>query len=338
MSEKKVLFDQFLNNETVERVPSSFWYHFVSFANHYKALEDSNVKKTVYDGQKHAIEVMQPDFIKIMSDGFFGHPSVWANEIKNAADLKKIKAVGGDHPWIDEQIKYVKEIADFAGEDVYKFYNIFSPLQYIRLKFEEYDEDFSIFTRLFFEDTEALMAAANEIAKDIKVLVERLFKETKIDGIYYSVQSIQDKRVTPELFKKYVEPSDLSVLNVINENTDKVLLHICGYGDYTNRLTDYVDYPVSAFNWAIHSEGVSLAEGKEIFKGKPVFGGFDNSEGTLLYTGTEEELKDYVYKTLDATGTKGVAFGSDCTVSDTVPLKNLKLISEFGKTYVQENS
>ena len=48
---------------------------------------------------------------------------------------------------------------------------------HIRLRFEEYDEDFKKFTGLFKEDKDVMTQAAKNIAEDIKVLVKRLFEE-----------------------------------------------------------------------------------------------------------------------------------------------------------------
>lgn len=146
--------------------------------------------------QKKYIDEVKPDFLKIMSDGFFGHPSVCRKTITSVEDLDKVASVGPDHPWITKQVEYVKEICDYAGNDTYKYYNIFSPLQYIRLRFEEYDEDFKKFVRLFHESPEVMEKAARCIAEDTKILVKRLFEETSIDGIYYSVQCVQDKMLT----------------------------------------------------------------------------------------------------------------------------------------------
>ena len=290
MENRKELMNAFLANEEGERVIGGFWHHFVSFHNHY-GWEDPSIMSTVVAEQKKYIDEAKPDFIKIMSDGFFGHPSLCKSTITTLEQLKEVQSVGENHPWIQAQVDYVKEICAHAGKDVYKYYNIFSPLQYIRLRFEEYDEDFTKFTRLFKEDPKAMIMVAKRIAEDTKALVKRLFTETDVDGIYYSVQCVQDKSFTEEVHKERVQPLDLEVLNEILQYTDNVLLHICGYGKYTNRLEWYKDYPVKAFNWAIYSENISLAEGKKILNNKPVFGGFDNAEGSLLYTGTKEEIK-----------------------------------------------
>lgn len=329
---RKELIDKFLNNEEVERVPVSFWHHFVSFHNHYN-YNDEKIFNRVLNEQKKFIDELKPDFIKIMSDGFFGHPSLCIKNIQTISELSEVKAVGESHEWINKQVEYVKEVCEYAGDDVYKYYNIFSPLQYIRLRFEEYDEDFTKFVRLLREDVDVVTRAALEIASDIKILIKRIFAETSIDGIYYSVQAVQDKTINHEFHKKYVESLDLLLLNYINEFTDNILLHICGYAKYTNELNWYKDYPVKAFNWAVFTENISLEEGKKILNDKPVLGGFDNAKGSILYTGSEEELREYIYNILDNAGTKGVGLGADCTISEDIDKSRLELIRKIAGEY-----
>ncbi|MBF6978527.1 hypothetical protein [Tuanshanicoccus lijuaniae] len=332
MLTKKDNMDLFLANREVEHIPISFWHHFVSFHDHYMALEKEGILDKVIEGQKSTIFKYKPDFVKVMSDGFFGHPSIWENDINEIEDLEKIISVGPNHEWIEAQIKYVNEILNNCPDDVYYFYNIFSPLQYIRLKFEEYDEDFSKFSAMFIENPQAMLKAAGNICNDIKELVRRLFEETKIDGVYYSVQNVQHELADSSFHKKYVEVSDLELLNEIRKYTNKVLLHICGYGNYKNDLKLYAHYPVEAVNWAVFTENISLGEGKKIFK-KPVFGGFDNKMGSILYEGTKEELTRYIKKLLDDSGTIGVAIGADCTVSDTLSSQQVELINQIVSDY-----
>lgn len=330
--DRRKVIDSFLNNVEESRVPVAFWHHFVSFHDHYSGA-DEEIYRTVLREQKKFADEVKPDLLKIMSDGFFGHPSVCRKTIRTIEDLSELGPVGAEHPWITKQVEYVKEICDYCGNDVYKYYNIFSPLQYIRLRFEEYDEDFRKFVRLFHESPETMVKAAKCIAEDTKCLVRRLFEESSVDGIYYSVQCVQDKLMTHEGHRKLVEPLDLDVLQYINRFSDRTILHICGYGKYTNHLSWYKDYPVKAYNWAVYSEGIGLAEGKKLLNGKPVLGGFDNAEGSILYTGTEEELRAEIRRILDEAGTKGVAIGADCTISSEVTAERLELIRRLVSEY-----
>lgn len=331
--DRRELLDAFIANDASARPPVGFWHHFVSFHDHY-GYEDPRVYDAVVTGQKRFIDQVQPDFLKVMSDGFFGHPSVCQRIIRTPEDLAQIRAVGPDHPWITRQVQYVKDICDYAGDDLYKLYNIFSPLQYIRLRFEEFDEDFKKFVGLFKAAPEIMTHAADEIAKDVNALVDRLYEETSLDGIYYSVMSVQDKwTFNREVHDRLVRPSDLRVLRNIDGHWKRNMIHICGYYGYTNDLTWYQDYPVQMFNWAVYSENVSLKEGKDIFDGRPVLGGFDNRPNALLSTGSDEDVRWEVIRILDETGTAGVGIGADCTIGEDVPVSRLELIRRTCEEY-----
>ncbi|HRA70378.1 MAG TPA: uroporphyrinogen decarboxylase, partial [Trichococcus flocculiformis] len=183
---KQLIFDTFDNKET-ERVPVGFWFHFVFGDAQFRGLEDRSILDRVIDGHKDFYDAFNPDFVKIMSDGFFGHPSLLGKTIEHADDLYNVKAVGPDHPWITEQVKTVKRIKESFNGEVATFYNIFSPANYIRIAFEAWDKDPEKFTRFFETEPEALAYAANEIAKDIAVLTQRVIEEAGTDGIYLSV-------------------------------------------------------------------------------------------------------------------------------------------------------
>ena len=104
-------------------------------------------------------------------------------------------------------------------------------------------------------------------------------------------------------------------------------------GEFTNPLEWYVDYPAKVYNWATHNENVSIAEGKKLFKDQPVLGGFDNNAGTLLYTGTKEELQEEVKRILDEAGTRGVAIGADCTILEDFDPERIEWIKEAARAY-----
>ena len=72
---KRERMEHFFKNEEVDRVPVGFWHHFVSFHDHYSGMDDK-IFNQVVASQKKYIDDVDPDFVKIMSDGFFGHPSV----------------------------------------------------------------------------------------------------------------------------------------------------------------------------------------------------------------------------------------------------------------------
>ena len=110
-------------------------------------------------------------------------------------------------------------------------------------------------------------------------------------------------------------------------------LHICGYHGQPNNLELFKDYEAACINWAVHAEGVSLGEGKVLFGGKPVFGGFE--QDTDLYTGTKEEIERHVFRILDETGTTGVMIGADCTVPTDIDDHRLEWVRQACVTYAR---
>lgn len=164
------------------------------------------------------------------------------------------------------------------------FYNIFAPIQQFRLFAEYIVKGVDGFQNMLRDHKEAVARAAEVVADDTIVLLEALKAETNIDGMFYSVQSAQRPECDREHHDRYIKPSDMRVLDKINELWPHNILHICGYEHYRNDLEYYARYPTSAYNWAVHTEGVTLAHGKELFDGV-IIGGFDNNAGSLIDTG-----------------------------------------------------
>ncbi len=324
---KQLIFDTFDNKET-ERVPVGFWFHFVFGDAQFRGLEDRAILDRVINGHKEFYDAFNPDFVKIMSDGFFGHPSLLEKTIEQADDLYSVKAVGPDHPWITEQVKTVKRIKESFNGEIATFYNIFSPANYIRIAFEAWDKDPEKFTRFFEAEPEALAYAANEIAKDIAVLTKKVIEEAGADGIYLSVQNVQSSTASKEAYQNYIAPSELAVLATANQASDYNILHICGYEHHQNNLSYYQNYEAKAYNWAVHTEKISLKEGKDFFGNKAVIGGFDNNAGTLLDSGDKADIAQYTANLIQETGDRGVIIGADCTVDPQIGLDRLELVRQ----------
>lgn len=325
MSKRDLVFAAF-NNEETERVPVGFWFHFAP-ENLFDEREDV-IEKNINGHQKY-FEEFHPDFLKLMSDGYFTYPNPVIDDIHNADDLKKIKAVGAKE-WIEKQVKLVKELTGRFGSEVATFYNIFAPATYLKWLLAENGVKFG---KLVDENPEAVRDALNEIAKDIADLAKAVIKEGGADGIYLSAQNIQDAKLTKEEYLKYIAPSELTVLNAANEASQYNILHVCGYEGAKNDLSTYADYPAKVVNWAVVVEGVSLEEGRKIFGDRAVIGGFANTKDSILYTGNEKEIKDYTVKLLEKAGTKGVIIGADCTIPSDTPYEHLEWVREAAKEF-----
>lgn len=327
MSKKQFVFDAF-DNKPTERVPVGFWFHFAPD----NLFDDSpEIIQQNIDGHQKYYDEFQPDFIKLMSDGYFTYPNPTLTKVESAEDLKKVKS-GLVDEWIDLQVGLVKELTGRFGEKVATFYNIFAPATFLEFVLLASKSKLTL-AKLIKENPEELAYALNEIKKDLSKLAVEVITDGKADGIYLSAKNIQDPSVTKEEYLKYVTPSEQGVLNAANAVSDYNLLHICGYEGARNDLTTYKDYDVKVINWAVTVEQVSLKEGKELFGGRAVIGGFANTTEGLLYTGTKEEIETYTKQLLDEAGTTGVILGADCTIPSDTPLERLEWVRETAANY-----
>ena len=140
---------------------------------------------------------------------------------------------------------------------------------------------------------------------------------------------------TDEFFLTYVAPHEQEMLRKANELSKINLLHICGYHGRSNHLHLFTGYEAAAYNIAVYAEGVSLSEGRKLFGGKPVFGGY--AQDTVIYRGTKEEVKKAAWEILDECGQVGVMLGADCTVPNDIDETRLEWVREAAIEYAQQH-
>ena len=320
MTKRERLLKAF-DNQPVDRVPVGFWLHFVSDEDLYKIDEKPQIYDISVKAHKKFIEEVDPDFVKIMSDGYFTHPLVYKLKPQTAADLYNFAPIEESDPWITQQVALVKQITCDL-KDTSAFYNIFAPANLLRLGVGN-----DAFLRFMQEDPEAVAYASNAIAKDTCTLTRLVMTEGGCEGIYLSVQNPYNT-YTPEQYAQYIAPSELEVLQFANAINDYNILHCCGYDSNKNNLSVWKDYPAKAINWATAVEEVTLAQGKELFGGKAVIGGFDNRAGKLLHKGSKGQIEQFTEEIIAKTGKLGVILGADCTVQRDIALERLEWVRQ----------
>lgn len=321
MTNKERLINVF-NNRPADRVPVGFWFHFLQNEIIDDALKNPELAKKSLAGHKAYIDAFHPDFVKIMSDGFFHYPIGKREDFCTIEDLKKIKVCNKNDPWVKEQTELVKQIVSMQLDTAY-FYNFFSPAGNLQWFLGD-DTFFSFFEK----DPEAVKKALCVISQGQKVLAEQVIKEGGADGVYYSVSNPDVKKKSDDDYKKYIKPSEIFFMNEAEKLSENNILHICGFRGMRNNLKNYIDYPGKAINWAIGVEKVSLAEGKKLFGGRAVIGGFGNHSGSLIHSGTKEEITGFTRKLIEEAGSTGVIIGADCTLPDDTPLEHFEWVRQ----------
>ena len=329
MSDKRQLIFDTFNNKTTERVPVGFWFHFTQ--NEILSVYDHpEMREQNLSGHKKFVQSFKPDFVKLMSDGYFFEPET-AITLKNAArakDLYSLKPIAADDKWIRDQVSLVKELTGSFGQELATFYNTFAPATAFKWAINGGDKKLAAFIK---EDKAAVIYALSVIAQNTAQLVKAVIGEGGADGIYLSVQTIQDISVGPDLYNEVIAPSELSVLTAAIAAGGKNILHVCGYEGVRNNLSLFKNYPAHAVNFAAAVEGISLSQGKQIFGGKAIIGGFANTANGILYKGTKEQIQAETKKLLDDAGRTGVILGADCTVPKDIDFAHFEWVREAAK-------
>lgn len=313
--------------DSTEKIPVSFWRHFADDET-VDALENPTIATINIQGHKEYVDDLRPDFVKLMSDGYFNVPFDNVTDPKNIDNLSKIQEIQDDDPWLTEQVKLVQEQKKVIGQRR-GFYNIFSPVTI--LKWALYDAESELpakgderLTELFIQYPEGIKHILNVLAKNIIKQVKAVVVDGGADGVYYSTQELQSSKYTKELFDGIQKNVDLSVIDAIKSVSDISILHICGFSGTSNHLEWFIDYDLPIVNWAVTVEGVSLQQGQQIFKDKVVLGGFGNTTDDVLYNGSKDEIEAAVQGLLSNVDKKRVIIGADCTVPRDIPVDHLK--------------
>ena len=328
MTSKRELVLKAFRGEPVDRVPVGFWHHFtnedewlVGFGN--QAIIEKNLA-----GHQAFLAEVEPDFIKLMSDGYFAYPNERLKKVQSIKDLADIEPLGADHPWISEQVELVQKIRAGFTEDLVAIYNIFAPVTYFKWLIGKVAGGDDIIADFLVEDAVLTKRVLDVIAQDIAALTERIIKEAGADGIYLSVQSIQDARVSAEDYKAFIAPSELAVLEAANTAGGVNILHICGYEGARNDVHLFTDYPAQVINWAVGPEGISLAEGRKLFGGRTVLGGFENGKDGLLYTGSQAAIQDETKRLIAEAGKNALIIGADCTIPSDIEVERIQWVRQ----------
>ena len=167
MSEKREWVLKAFRGEVVDRVPVGFWHHFTSEEEWLKGFSNPVIIEKNIQGHKRFIRELNPDFIKLMSDGYFAYPNPVIGKGKSLQELAEIQPLGEDHPWIREQVELVKKIKQEFTEDIVAIYNIFAPVTYLKWLLGEVSGGDDLIADFLVQDPQKLKKVLDVIAQEI---------------------------------------------------------------------------------------------------------------------------------------------------------------------------
>lgn len=297
----------------VDRPPYAFWHHYEG---------DAAVGRACVAGHEKFYRESGEDFIKMMCDGYMYMPL--GIDIQRASDWRHITLPKMSDPYVQEQLDRIKWMREAIDDETCIYYNVFAAFSNMRFTTSD-----ALVMAHMAEDRAAILGALDAMA-DVSAQMAQLFiREGGITGCFLPVQGGERERFTVEEYLEWIAPSDLKIINAANEASDKNIVHLCGWDGVQNHLEAWRDYPGAVINWDVHTDKMSLAEGKQFFTHcNSVMGGFQNKDGSILYEGAKEEIQRFVVDLVAETGPQGMIIASDCSLHSDVPYERLRWVGE----------
>ena len=322
---KKEWVKKAFDGEQVDRVPMGFWHHFIPHAKMGLIPTHPELTEEYFELNRQWLKDLDPDFVKIMSDGYLMMPLDIGSGTPEA--IANVKAVDLQ-AFIDGSVNIARGCREIYGPDMLLLMNIFSPfitlVKQIRACYK--DQAYPVLKQMIKEHPEQIKAGVEKVTDFMIEVVKAVMGEDRADGIYLCTRQCT---MDEDAVKLIINPSEIRLLEAANAIGTYNAAHICDFDGKQTNMALYAEYPVKVFNWAVKTEGLKLSEGRKIFGGRTVMGGFDMNKEGVLYTGPKEAVKAETKKILADAGRQRVILGADCTVDPSIATEHLVWVREF---------
>lgn len=298
-----------IEGKLVDRPPLCFWRHFGNIGA--EATVDAHLRFFRESGM---------DLMKMMCDEFFVYPLGGA---KTPQDFLALRPLGKDHPYVCGQAERATQINDALKGDAYTLYNAFSP--YATLKHAIGDAESM---RLLHEYPEAAKHALEVISEDTCSMIEAILTESGTMGMMLPLQGAEHGRFTEEAYFELIEPTERRVIECAQHFSDHNLLHMCGWDGVANHLEWWERYDTRMVNWAVYVENLSVGQARKRWPERVLMGGFDNRPGTLLHSGTKNDIQSHARRIVSEAGKERLFIGADCSLPSDIDPNRIRWIIE----------
>lgn len=288
-----------VRGESPDVTPAGFWYHF----DESRHSGDAAVKAHL-----DFLEATDVDLLKIMNENLYrvdDRPIV-------SADWTKMVSLPMSSPLHVRQRDVVTRVLDAVSGSAYTLatiHGIFaSGFHALGLSDDFFSTDNPVEHHIR-DDACAVGKGLRAIGESLLELASRCV-DAGVDGIYYAALGGESYRgYTNAQFETAIGATEKWLLGELKKLNADVFVHICK--DRVD-FSRYEAYPGDVFNWATHSNDLTLKQGHDFF-GAPILGGFDDRSGTLV-DGTHEQIERETHRLLRDHADIPFLLGADCTL------------------------
>ncbi|MFT4107348.1 MAG: uroporphyrinogen decarboxylase family protein [Lacrimispora sp.] len=310
-----------IEGKEADGIPSSFALHFP---------QDQATGSKAVEAHLKFFKETDTDIIKIMNEHLLPEHGM----VRTPADYyEKISAITRDTGFIADQLEMSKRIVDRADKDAFTMGTIHGicasgihPLERMGEGYN-YSEVRQMQADFLRWDEKKMLAAMQLIAEDLCILAGKYVKEVGADSVYYASLGAETKWFTDEEFRRWIKPFDLQIMKAIKDAGGYCFLHMCKSGLNMERYDEDYAALADVVNWGVYEAPMALEEGKRLFPGKAVLGGFENRSGVFV-DGNEAAVREEAKRIIEGFGRKGLILGADCTLATEQDLKLVRAAVE----------
>lgn len=312
--DRRERFMAMLNGEKTDHLIAGFWHHFP----HKAKYGEASVKAHI-DYYEEAV----PDMVKVMNEHLFYIPE----EVNTPEDWTAIHQLPFEktgYTGLVEEFKAIKKALPSDVPLLVTVHGVLVSAYHATGKPGSFSNpDNMVSSHLRTEPDK--VSKGLEVVADTLVELVRELKKAGCDGIYYAALGNEEYRFNDEIFNDYIKPYDYKVLKAVKEENLIGVLHICKDKVVLPR---YEDADVDVINWAVHDCRYKLSDGRKLFPGKTILGGFDDRTGVLC-DGTREDIEAKAMAIVEEAGRDRLIVGADCTLPDDVDMWRIKAAQDI---------
>jgi len=304
-----------LRGEAVDRVPLSFWQHNFVTENSAQGLADETLRLA----RTFAWDYLKPQsraqgFAEMW--GLTYRPStdrarefvVTHAPLADAADVARLAPVDPRRGALGEQLEALRLIRAAIGADTPIIWTVFAPMMVMTYLLRGGREQALALCRTEPKAMEAGLAAISETLTEYA----RACLAAGADGLFYATNVARADGLGASECRRFQRPYDLRVLGAVAQAPFNVL-HVCGPAVH---FDEFVDYPVTAFSWALAGGNPSLADGQRR-TGRAVVGGLPAKPE--IATLSAPALAARVRRAIEEMSGRWLLLGPDCSINPDTP-------------------
>lgn len=303
----------------VDAVPSCFSMHFP---------KDRNFGENAVQEHLKFFQQTDTDILKLMNENLV--PDM--GPIQCPEDWKQVRTLTMQDDFMVRQMELTKRILDTSDADAFRVGTLHgicaSAIHPIEHRYG-YREVRQMLCEHLRQNKAPVLDAMKRIA-DVLCHLGRSYIEAGMDGVFYASLGGEKHFFTDEEFDEYIRPFDIQIMQAIKSAGGYTILHICKENLHMERYAGYTDIS-DAVNWGVYETGYSLAQGRKLFDGCAIMGGFANHPGTVLVDGPDEAIRLQAREAIREAGRFKFILGADCTLPTGVHYSNIRAAVEAAR-------